>query len=98
MCGDLWYDENIYEVKQLHPDIVFWPVYTDFNCNEWNESIKYEYATQAGKVGSTVLYVNSFCIDKNTDEIAKGGAALFRNGNIDKEIPSGKEDVLVIEI
>jgi hypothetical protein len=26
-------------------------VYTDFNCNEWNESMKYEYAEQATKVG-----------------------------------------------
>lgn len=98
LCGDLWYDENVHEMKFLRPDIVFWPVYTDFNYNEWNESIKYEYAVQAGRIGGKVLYVNSFCIDKETDEIAKGGAILFSNGNIDKEIPSGKEDVLVIEV
>lgn len=98
LCGDLWYDENIYEVKHLLPDIVFWPVYTDFNYNEWNESIKYEYARQAGKVGGKVLYVNSFCIDKEADEIAKGGSVLFSDGNIDKEILSGKEDVLVVDV
>lgn len=98
LCGDLWFDENIYEVKRLLPDIVFWPVYTDYNYNEWNETIKYEYAGQAGKVGGKVLYVNSFCIDKETDEIAKGGSVLFRDGNIDKEIPSGKKGVLVVEV
>ena len=26
LCGDFWFDENIKEVKQLLPDIVFWPV------------------------------------------------------------------------
>ena len=85
-------------MKRLLPDIVFWPVYTDYNYNEWNETIKYEYAGQAGKVGGKVLYVNSFCIDKESDEIATGGSVLFRDGNIDKEIPSGKEGVLVVEV
>lgn len=98
LCGDLWFDENIHEVKRLLPDIVFWPVYTDFNYNEWNESIKYEYSSQAGKICSKVLYVNSFCIDKESDEVAKGGSVFFRDGTIDKEIPSGKEDILVVEV
>ncbi|MGN1025281.1 MAG: carbon-nitrogen hydrolase family protein [Faecousia sp.] len=98
LCGDLWYDENISEMRQLHPDVVFWPVYTDFNCIEWNESIKYEYAAQAGKIGNMVLYVNSFCKDKSGDEIAKGGSVFFKDGCIAKEIPSGREDVLVVDI
>lgn len=98
LCGDLWFDENVYEVTQLRPDVVFWPVYTDFNHRKWNESIKYEYAAQAGKICPTVLYVNPFCIDKEEEEIAKGGSVLFINGNIDKEIASGKEDVLIVEV
>lgn len=98
LCGDLWFDENIDEVKQLRPDVVFWPVYTDFNFNEWNTSMKYEYASQASKFCATVLYVNSFCRDKEGDERAKGGSALFLNGIISQEVPSGKEDVLFVEI
>lgn len=98
LCGDLWFDKNIDQVKQLRPDIVLWPVYTDFNFNEWNTSVKYEYASQAKKICETVLYVNSFCRDKEGDEFAKGGLALFRNGNISQEIPSGSEDILIVEI
>ena len=60
--------------------------------------MKYEYAEQAGKVGGKVLYVNSYCKDRNGDEIARGGSVLFLDGEIVKEIPSGKEDVLVVEI
>ena len=98
LCGDFWFDENISEVKLLCPDIVFWPVYTDFNCDEWNSSVKYEYAEQAGKIGGTVLYVNSVCNDKEGDEIALGGSVWFADGKISKEIPSGREDILLVEV
>ena len=98
LCGDLWFDENVAEIKSLSPDLVFWPVYTDFNYNEWNKSMKYEYAEQAGKVGGIVLYINSFCKDKDGDEIARGGSALFVDVQIVKEIPAGNEDVLVVEV
>ena len=96
LCGDLWFDENVDKVKQLRPDVVFWPVYTDFNSDEWNTSMKYEYAAQANKFCEKVLYVNSVCIDKEGFEIARGGSAFFEDGNIRKEIPSGKEAVLLV--
>ena len=98
LCGDLWFDENISEVAGLQPDVVFWPVYTDYNPKEWNSSIKFEYAKQAGKCCGQVLYVNSLCRDKNTEDTAKGGSAFFCNGEILSEIPSGGEDVLMVEI
>lgn len=98
LCGDLRFDENISEINELHPDVVFWPVYTDFNYNEWNKSTKYEYAEQAGKLGGKILYVNSVCLDKDEEEIARGGAVLFIDGAIDKEVPSGKEEILFIEV
>ena len=98
LCGDLWFDENVVEIKSLSPDLVFWPVYTDYNYNEWNKSMKYEYAEQAGKIDGIVLYINSFCKDKDGDEIARGGSTLFVDGQIVKEIPAGNEDVLVVEV
>lgn len=97
LCGDLWYDENSKSVKQLHPDIVFWPVYTDFNYNEWNSSMKLEYAEQVSSISGKVLCVNSVCLDKEAEEIARGGAALFVDGQIESEIPAGQETVLIIE-
>ena len=98
LCGDLWYEENIALVKKLDPDVVFWPVYTDFHFREWNNTIKHEYAEQAKQVCDTVLYVNSVCLDKEGEEYAKGGAALFRNGIIHQEVPAGREEVLFVEI
>lgn len=98
LCGDLWYDENIEKVKQLKPDVLFWPVYTDFNSDEWNTTKKYEYASQARKFCDVVLYVNSVCKDKEGVEIARGGSVFFENGNICQETPSGKETILFVEI
>ena len=98
LCGDLWFDENIEAINALEPEMVFWPVYTDFNYEEWNTAVKFEYAEQAGKLSCKVLYVNSVCLDKEGEEIARGGAVLFENGCIVKEIPSGEENVLIVEV
>ena len=98
LCGDLWYDENVERVRQLQPDVVFWPVYTDFAAHVWNTSEKLEYAVQAAITGCRVLYVNSVCLDREGDEIACGGAALFDSGVIVSEVPSGGENVLIVEV
>ena len=98
LCGDLWYPENCASIANLNADIVLWPVYTDFNYDEWNNSIKLEHVKQAAKISNTVLYVNSYCLDEETEEIARGGASLFQNGKIIAETPAGKESVLYIEI
>lgn len=98
LCGDLWYDDNLNSICALKPDQVWWPVYTDFNDIDWNETTKFEYAEQVRKIGVPVLYVNSVCIDKSDEvEIAKGGAALFYKGNIEYEIASGAEGILFVE-
>lgn len=98
LCGDLWDTENIYKINALNPDVIWWPVYTDFNFNDWNSSVKNDYARQAGKLQAPVLYVNSLCIDKaDEEEIAKGGAVLFDRGAIKEEIASGKEGILMVE-
>ena len=97
LCGDLWNEDNVNVVSNLSSDYLLWPVYTDFNYDKWNNVEKNEYAMQAKKFNKLTLYVNSYCLDGD-DEIAKGGAAVFKNGMIINEIPSGKEDVLIIKI
>lgn len=97
LCGDLWYDEHIEAINRLKPDVVLWPVYTDYSPDEWNAEGRREYAEQAGRIRADVLYVNSFCLDRDGVEIARGGAAHFRGGRIVKDLPSGAEGVLVVE-
>ena len=108
LCGDLWYDENIRKMRELAPDIVLWPVYVDYTEDEWNASVKYEYARQAARACENVLFVNPVCLDParpaGTDPgedvfgPARGGAAYFRGGEIALERAAGKEGVLVVGI
>ena len=98
LCGDLWYDENIDSINELNPDIVLWPVYTDYNYDEWNKKIKYEYLEQANRINAKVLLVNSYCKNKNDIDIARGGALYISNKNIVDEVLSGKEDILIVEV
>lgn len=60
LCGDLWYEDNIACLNEWKPDIVWWPVYTDYNDSEWNNTIKLEYAEQSGKINApffmSILY------------------------------------------
>ncbi len=98
LCGDLWDDTNVERMKALGADVVLWPVYTDFNYEEWNNTIKYEYAEQAACFGQGVCYVNSVCMDRDAYEIAKGGAAYFLDGRIKYQTPAGEESVLYIRL
>lgn len=98
LCGDLWDDENVKEMKILDADIVLWPVYTDFNYEEWNETIINEYAEQAALFGHKVLYVNSFCLNREGHEIARGGAAYFLDGRIKRRTPAGEKSVLYVSL
>lgn len=98
LCGDLWFDDFVEKVKQLKPDVVFWPVYTDFNFDKWNTSIKCEYANQTKKISHQVLYINSYCKDKLGDKIAQGGAIFYEKGSIKKEVLASQETVLLVEI
>ena len=98
LCGDLWDDGNVERMKTLNADIVLWPVYTDFNYEEWNTTIKNEYAEQAARFGHGVCYVNSVCMDREGVEIAKGGAAYFLDGRIKYQTPAGEESILYVLI
>ena len=97
LCGDLWYVDNIKKIKDLNADIVLWPVYCDYDPDEWNEEFKYDYKEEVKEIGN-VLLVNSYCLDNNNQELAKGGCCHFKDGKIKEEIKAGIEGVLVVEI
>ena len=98
LCGDLWDDGNVDRMKKLNADVVLWPVYTDFNYEEWNKTIKYEYTEQAARFGHGVCLVNSVCLDREGSEIAKGGAAYFLDGRIKFQTPAGEESILYVMV
>ncbi len=98
LCGDLWTDGRPEEMKALNADVVLWPVWCDYNADEWNNSIKYEYAEQAGLCGGCVLLVNPYCADAAENDAAAGGAACFKNGSVIVDVPAGDSGILFVEV
>lgn len=98
LCGDLWTEGKPDEMKGLNADVVLWPVWCDYDPEEWNKTIKYEYADQAALCGKEVLLVNPYCADPELKEYAAGGCVHFQNGKIQDEHPSGKPGVLIVDV
>lgn len=97
LCGDLWTDGRAEEMNTLNADVVLWPVWCDYKADEWNNSIKHEYAEQAALCGDCVLLVNPYCADEE-DGAAAGGAVYFKHGNIAADMPAGNSDTIIVEI
>ena len=98
LCGDLWTDGRPEEMKVLGADVVLWPVWCDYGADEWNSSIKYEYAEQAALCGNTVLLVNPYFADRQENDAASGGAAWFKHSRIVSEMPAGNEGILIVGV
>ena len=98
LCGDLWTDDRQEEMKALNADVVLWPVWCDYKADEWNDSIKYEYAEQAGLCGDCVLLVNPYCADPDAPDVASSGLAYFRNGSIVSELSAGNSGTMIVEV
>ena len=90
LCGDVW---DFPERFALGEDLLFWPVYVSWTREEWENGGKKEYAEQAKQCCPYTLYVNSLCKGD-----AFGGAAVFADGNIQKELPLVQEGLLYAEI
>ena len=98
LCGDLWTDGRPEEMHALDADVVLWPVWCDYRADEWNSTIKHEYAEQAQKCGRRVLLINPYCADENAADAAAGGAVDFRDGKIQAELPAGNSGMLMVTV
>ena len=98
LCGDLWTEGQPQAMRSLHPDCVLWPVWCDYQPDEWNTQVKHEYAQQAALCGCPVLMANPFCIDPDAEDRATGGAAFFTHSKIAAELPAGAPGILQVDI
>lgn len=99
LCGDLWYEKILMEANNIKSDYLIWPVYLDYSFQKWNEEEKHAYCKQASLLSRPTFLVNCYCLDK--EEISyysKGGACYFDQGKIIQEIPSGGEDILLLDL
>ena len=80
--------------SKIKKDIVLWPLFVDFSIQEFESQYKKEYAEQANKLKSKVLFINSISKESKTF----GGSFEFLNGDIINELPIGTEGILYVEI
>ena len=97
-CAFIGADGRPEEMHALDADVVLWPVWCDYRADEWNSTIKHEYAEQAQKCGRRVLLINPYCADDNADDAAAGGAVDFRDGKIQAEMPAGNSGMLMVTV
>ena len=98
LCGDLWTEGRPEQMKALDADIVLWPVWCDYAVEEWNTTIKHEYAAQAALCGKCILLMNPYCADDGALDCAVGAGARFENGGILAESPAGTPGVLIVDV
>ena len=87
LCGDLW----IYPEAFRGGELLFWPVYVNFDLDEKEAG---EYAKQAAMVCRKALLVNPL----SRDPLSRGGAFFFRDGKVEQSLALAEERVLVVEV
>lgn len=91
--ADLEYIENIVSINQMKLDSIIWPAAITFNPTEWRNAGLNNLATQLEIVKPHIMMVNSF---ESEDNGVSGGAYLFTEGNVKKELPLGNKGILII--
>ena len=99
LCGDLWFEDILEKAKKVESDYLIWPVYLDFSPERWNGEEKLPYCEQAALLSHPTFLMNCYCLDKeDICYFSKGGACYFDQGKIVKEMPSGEEGILFLEL
>lgn len=87
LCGDLWDHPERFKTDGT----LLWPVYVNFDIEEWKNEEK-EYAAQAAGVCSTALMVNPI----SDDPVCHGGAFVFTDGELFNDVIYDTENILII--
>lgn len=91
--GDLEYMDNILKLNAMNPDAILWPISLEFNATEWRNEGLNELATQLAIVKPHVLLVNT---SSEEEGYPSGGAYLFHEGHVKKELPLGNTGILIV--
>lgn len=59
ICGDLWTDEYIENIKEMKFDTIIWPLYISYSKEDWNTYEKSEYARKIAEIGKRTVLINS---------------------------------------
>ncbi len=89
LCGDLW----DYPERFKTDNLLIWPVYVNFELEEWKQEIR-DYAEHSARIADDTLMINPI----DNCPMNHGGAFHFHKGNLVDRIPFDTEDILIAEI
>lgn len=89
LCGDLWLYPERFKTEQL----LIWPVYVNFDMEEW-KTCEQEYADQALLACPKTVMINSI----TDDPVSHGNAFYFHKGKVAKKLDYDTEAVLIVEV
>lgn len=87
LCGDLWEYPERFKTDGL----LIWPVYVNFELDEWPRR-EMEYAAQAHIAARRTVMVNSI----SRDPASHGGAFYFVDGKMEKKLSYDTEGILMV--
>lgn len=103
ICGDLFENDLIAQVRKLKPDWLLVPFSRCFDNgtydqSRWDKEEKSEYIARVKLAGTTTFMVN-YLADKDLDGGSFGGAMVVSaNGEIVDEFPLGKKGILNVDL
>jgi predicted amidohydrolase len=95
ICGDLWHDDLVADLKNQQAELILWPLYLDYSPEQWYSGELEAYARRTGELNVPVLMINSYV---DTPDRAKGGAYVFSNGTVAQELPLGETGILEVTL
>lgn len=90
LCGDLWDFPERFQTEHT----LLWPVYVNYQTEEWEDGVIDEYAAQAALAARETLMINPL----DSDPVNHGGSFCFRNGTVAQKLPFDTEGVLVVTV
>lgn len=90
LCGDMWDYPERFRTDAL----LIWPVYVNFNVEQWEGEELAAYAAQASLAADRALMVNPL----DSDPENHGGAFDFQRGRIAARLPFDREDILILDV
>lgn len=89
LCGDLW----DYPERFKTDNLLIWPVYVNFELEEWDQEV-FDYAEQAAGIADDVLMINPI----DNAPVNHGGTFYFHKGKLIKRSPFDTETVEVYQV
>ncbi|MCI2426125.1 hypothetical protein LM597_01735 [Candidatus Acetothermia bacterium] len=103
ICGDLFEDDLLTQVRKLQPDWLLVPFARCFDNGaydqaRWDREEKFEYIERA-KIAETSTFMVNYLADRELDGGSFGGAmAVSPTGEIIGSLPIGKAGILYVEV